>query len=76
MMHLWSLEKKLKKAKRSSSGRTPTRNYVPCDPPPGVEAVTGFAFQRDVDGVVVARCVVCRVGYTLCPEMVKWRPTP
>ena len=41
------------------------RNDVPCDPPPGVEAVTGFAFQRDVDGVVVARCVVCRVGYVV-----------
>ena len=41
------------------------RNYVQCDIPRGVTAVEGFRFLRDQDDVVVARCVVCGVGYVV-----------
>jgi hypothetical protein len=43
-----------------------SRNYeIVCDPPPGVEGVEGFQFHRDQNGVVVARCVLCRAGFVV-----------
>ena len=42
------------------------RNYeIVCDPSPGVEGVEGFQFHRDQNGVVVARCVLCRAGFVV-----------
>ena len=41
------------------------RTYVRCDPPPGVDTVEGFVFQRDQTDIVVARCVRCRVGFVV-----------
>jgi hypothetical protein len=43
-------------------------NYgVPCDPIPAAD-VEGFRFYRDQNGDVVARCVLCSVGFAIREE--------
>jgi len=43
-----------------------SRNYeIVCDPPPSVEALEGYQFYRDQNGVVVARCVLRRAGFVV-----------
>ena len=40
-------------------------NYeIPCNPIPGAD-VPGYQFQRDQNGTVIARCVACRIGFTV-----------
>jgi hypothetical protein len=35
-----------------------------CDPPPGAD-VDGFTFHRDQRWVIIASCVVCKVGFVV-----------
>jgi hypothetical protein len=41
--------------------------HVPCNPVPAAE-VDGFQFGRDQDGTVVARCIICKVGFVVTDE--------
>jgi hypothetical protein len=40
---------------------------IPCNPVPAAE-VNGFRFGKDQEGVVVARCVFCKVGFVVTDE--------
>ena len=46
-------------------------NYeIPSDPPPGAD-VDGFTYHRDQRGAIIARCVVCKVGFVITSETAK-----
>jgi hypothetical protein len=47
-----------------SAGNLSMNYGVLCDPIPAA-AVNGFRFYRDQNGDVVARCVLCSVGFAL-----------
>jgi hypothetical protein len=38
-----------------------------CDPPSGTD-VDGFTFERDPRGAIIARCVMCKVGFVITSE--------
>ena len=41
-----------------------------CDPPSGAD-VEGFTYHRDQRGAIIARCVVCKVGFVVTSETAK-----
>ena len=44
------------------------RNHeVLCNPIPATD-VPGFRFTRNQNGVIVARCTTCRIGFVVCEE--------
>jgi len=46
-------------------------NYeIPSDPPLGAD-VDGFTYHRDQRGAIIARCVVCKVGFVVTSETAK-----
>ena len=55
-------------SRMSGKPRKSSMNYGElCDPIPAAD-VDGFRFYRDQNGDVVARCVRCRVGFTVRNE--------
>ena len=42
-------------------------NEPPADPIPAAD-VDGFTFHRDQHGAIVARCVMCKVGFVVRSE--------
>jgi hypothetical protein len=38
-----------------------------CDAPSGID-VDGFTFERDTRGAIIARCVMCKVGFLITSE--------
>ena len=41
-----------------------------CDPPLGAD-VDGFTYHRDQHGAIIARCLMCKIGFVVTAETAK-----